>query len=494
MNLMKYQQEREARLLKYKIEELKDITDSREIMQSSPKGFSKYMTYIILVLLTCCIVWSLLATKEVSVTASGVVNPKNDITKVSSSTQGIVTKAELEEGRKVKKGDILVEVNGQEYKLQRDLLEQSCKEKTLQLQNLNKLKKSVLGGKNLFNSANKDEKEYYDKYELYSQSLNYSNSGQTSQSNEKDQINRVLGQLNLLSKSIKEERDYVQENSSVYYEYKNFSIGMTSYRKIIKGYEEKIKNLEKQKNNLEKENLDELEKITSNINELRNSIDSTKVEMDKFKNTSLMNVQSQIAQNKSRLLQLNTVNNSNYTEQYISSLESSINALESTISDINMNLRMSEEKVKLTVIKAPCDGVLNLISPVKEGDFIQNGTPIVTILPENTEAFNVDIYIPNENFGEIKEGQQVSIELLSLPGREYGYIMSNLKNISVDAKVSEQKGVSYYCAKCPINVTSLENSKGNKTKIKSGMAAQVRIVNRRVSYFRYFLEKIQILD
>ena len=47
--------------MRYKIEELKDITDSREIMQSKPKGFGKYMAYIIILLLIFCIVWSIFA-------------------------------------------------------------------------------------------------------------------------------------------------------------------------------------------------------------------------------------------------------------------------------------------------------------------------------------------------------------------------------------------------------------------------------------------------
>lgn len=55
--------------MKYKIEELKDITDSREIMNSTPKGFSKYMMYIIIGLLTVTIIWSLIAKKQIVVSA-----------------------------------------------------------------------------------------------------------------------------------------------------------------------------------------------------------------------------------------------------------------------------------------------------------------------------------------------------------------------------------------------------------------------------------------
>ena len=67
--------------MRYKIEELKDITDSREIMQSTPHGFSRYMMYIIIALLTVVITWSLLAKKEITAKANGVVRLQKKFTK-----------------------------------------------------------------------------------------------------------------------------------------------------------------------------------------------------------------------------------------------------------------------------------------------------------------------------------------------------------------------------------------------------------------------------
>lgn len=106
--------------MKYKIEELKDITDSREIMQSKPNGFSKYMTYIIIVLLASVIVWSILANKEITVKASGVVRPSIEVAKLSSGVNGTVTEVNISEGMTVKKGDVLLVVNGEEYEVQKN--------------------------------------------------------------------------------------------------------------------------------------------------------------------------------------------------------------------------------------------------------------------------------------------------------------------------------------------------------------------------------------
>ena len=40
----------------------------------------------------------------------------------------------------------------------------------------------------------------------------------------------------------------------------------------------------------------------------------------------------------------------------------------------------------------------------------------------------------------------------------------------------------------------MTNKKGTSIDIKNGMIVEARIINREVSYLRYFLEKINILD
>lgn len=153
--------------MKYKIEELKDITDSREIMQSKPNGFSKYMTYIIIVLLASVIVWSILANKEITVKASGVVRPSIEVAKLSSGVNGTVTEVNISEGMTVKKGDVLLVVNGEEYEVQKKSLEESLKNRENDLEANKKLKKSILDEVNYLDSEDTIEKIYYKKYQLY---------------------------------------------------------------------------------------------------------------------------------------------------------------------------------------------------------------------------------------------------------------------------------------------------------------------------------------
>ena len=208
-----------------------------------------------------------------------------------------------------------------------------------------------------------------------------------------------------------------------------------------------------------------------------------------------MSITSQITQYKLSLSQIQLTSNADtYKEQYLANIDSSISNLESACDEIKMNLEVVNLEIDKASIKANSDGVINMLSELKVGDFIQNGTQIASIVPKDQLDYNVEVYINSQSFGEIKEGQEVILELASLPGQEYGYIKSNLKNISVDAKVNQEQGISYYTAVCEIDKNSLVNKKGEEVSIKNGMIVEARIVNRRIPYFRYFLEKIDIID
>lgn len=488
--------------MKYKIEELKDITDSREIMQSKPNGFSKYMTYIIIVLLSSVIVWSILANKEITVKASGVVRPSIEVAKLSSGVNGTVTEVNISEGMTVKKGDVLLVVNGEEYEVQKKSLEESLKNRENDLEANKKLKKSILDEVNYLDSEDTIEKIYYKKYQLYLENLKNGNSQVDSLESQKENIKETINDLNLLLKSMEEEKNQFDSNHYLYYQYKDYEMTLQNYRIQISDYTNQINDLEKGKVKADKESKEENLQIKNNneiidkqIKEIENNIKNIEKEIEKYKNNQKMNISNTIAQNELKLKEgVATSSNGSYKEQYITQLDSTIMSLESTISEIKMNLDVANNKIQSTSIKADSGGIVNLINDIKVGDFIQAATQIASIIPSDNDEYKAEIYIENQNFGEIKDGEDVILEFVSLPQREYGIVRTNLSDISVDAKVSEKEKTSYYTGICDIPVKTMKNKKGNSIDIKNGMLVEARIINREVSYFRYFLEKINILD
>jgi len=145
-----------------------------------------------------------------------------------------------------------------------------------------------------------------------------------------------------------------------------------------------------------------------------------------------------------------------------------------------------------TVIKAQYDGFISLIQDVNVGNLIQKRIEIARRLPSDQLNKKVNLYINNQDISTIKQGQSVNLEILSLPQTEYVPIKTTLEDISNDTKINN--GNSYYTATCNLDTTQIKDKKGNHLDIKNGMIVKARIINRQVPYFRYFLEKINILN
>lgn len=464
--------------MRYKIENLKDITDSREILQSSPKGFSKIMTYIILALVICMVTWSCFAHKEITVTAAGVVRPSGTINKVSSSLAGNISEINVKDGDLVNEGDTLIVIDGYQYKLQKDILQKSLDDKNKTLDLMKRLKSSILENRNQFNQDSDEEKEYSKKYELFNENLNSSNSQTLLYEQQKNELNNEISNLELFKKAITEGRNYFDEGTSFYYQFKDYELS-------LKSYDEKIKSCER---DISTPGINE-----ANLLQLKSNLQNYKAEKDKLKNTTIIDTLNKIEQDKAKLSQLQVSSSTgSYKEQYIADLDSKISSLQSSIDEIGVNIESVNSQLDSASIKAASDGVVNMLSNLSVGDFVQIGGEIASIVPQDESGFQVDVYINNQSFGSIKEGQDVIIELVSLPSSEYGYIKSNLSNISVDTKNIEK--ASYYTATCLLNERSLKNRKDEVVDIRSGMIAQVKIVERRITYFRYFLEELDILD
>lgn len=474
--------------MKYKIENLQDITDSREVMQSNPKCFSKYMTYIILALLSIVIIWSIFAKKEVVVHASGVVIPRGNTDSITSSIQGNITSINVKDGDEVHSGDVLLTVNGSEYVVQQKALKESIDKDNNELEAMKLLRNSVLDNTNHLDSNDENQKQYYKKYQLYLENLNSNATQEDAVNQQKTDINNTINKLNLLKGAIQNNSNCFSEGDSYYYQYKDYELAIQKYDATIQNYRDEINKLNK---NITSENRDA---VSQSINSNNQAINSTELEKITYKNTTLSSITNSISEYNSKLSQLTVSSAKNsYKEQYIATLDQSITAMESSVSDNELNLKSVNEKVDSTSIKASCDGIVSF-SDLKYGDYVQLGTQLGEIIPEDISDLDVQLYIKTSDFGEIKENQEVAIEVLSLPGSQYGYIRTSLEDISINAITDKESGTSYYTAKCQLPDNYLLNKHDEEIDLKNGMTTDVKIINRKVSYFRYFLEKINILD
>lgn len=101
-----------------------------------------------------------------------------------------------------------------------------------------------------------------------------------------------------------------------------------------------------------------------------------------------------------------------------------------------------------------------------------------------------NIYIQNTNIGNIKENDDVQVEIISLSKSDYGVIKSKINSVSDDVVVDKDSDKKYYVASCSIDSNILTDKNGNNVELKNGMEAKASIICYRSTYFNYILSKI----
>ncbi|AGX41188.1 hypothetical protein [Clostridium saccharobutylicum] len=88
--------------MKYKIENLEEITDAKDIMNAYLNSCSykllKYILYIVMSFLICIMVWSIFAKKTIVISAHGELHPKDNICNIYIKNTSLGT---IKEGDRV---------------------------------------------------------------------------------------------------------------------------------------------------------------------------------------------------------------------------------------------------------------------------------------------------------------------------------------------------------------------------------------------------------
>ncbi|MPQ43626.1 HlyD family efflux transporter periplasmic adaptor subunit [Clostridium tarantellae] len=477
--------------MKLKIVDINDITDGREIMESKPHAFTLIFMYILIALISAFLMWSWFSEKEIIVKVSGIVRPSDKIFAISNEVPGTIKEIKFKNGEKVSKGDVLYSITSPELMDKKKQLDNSLNTLNADVDNLNKLSKSVKDDTNYFNKDNESEKSYYYKFQSYKASNKTNSVDIEALNGNKNSINGKINSLNSLINSVNNNTDYTEKNTIYSSQFEAFKLSQkeidTKISELNSLYnasknkgasQEELNSIKEQIDNsntlIKKNKADFIIKVQSSINELNNELNNIdtnlnkinedgKLSLDKNKNTILCQIEDGIKGDKEKITEINT-------------------ALES----INNNINNCE-------VKANTDGILDMKAQLEPGMMIQPGAMVGNIIPDNN-SYNIDLMIPDKDIGTIKTGQSVKYSFPSLPYQEYGFLEGLVSNLSADSNMDTKNGLAFYTGVGTVSKDSLSSHKGEENKIKAGMTCEARIVTRKEKMLFYFLEKLGLKD
>jgi HlyD family secretion protein len=484
--------------VKYIVQDLKDISDSKEILEAKPFPFVQIFIYIILISLLSVLIWSYFGELDEVVKAKGVVRPNSKISTIKNVVSGKVKTLNMKEGKKVKKGDLLYTLDTESIDIKINQTNELLDKNQIEYNNLCKFKESIIKKKNLFDINDEKERDYYYKYEKYKLDIQEEFQNKELINEKVSELQNKISNQELLLKSMNDNVNYFDKQNKEYYH---------MYEDYKAKKDELINNLNFTENNYKRyKELYEFGSISKKeFEEIKNYYNQAKLNLQKFDNENKSRISNEIFENKLTLSQntieknklfrstdIKSIGSFSYLEtDTLVSIDELIKKKEVQIQDLKVSLGELKTNKKKCIVKSPIDGILKIQKELNIGDNLIGGEDIATVIPKNQSEFKLNIYVSDKDISKIKKGDKVKYHFKALPFKEYGELKGKITNISADSTFNESGGFSYFIE------GSLENKplygyKGDMKRVKVGMTADVQIVTKRKKIIYYILEKLDL--
>lgn len=497
--------------MKFKIDNIENLSDSRQVMESKPNKFIQVFIYILIAIIATFLTWAWFSEKEIIVKVQGVVRPDNEIQSISNIVQGEVKSVKMKNGEEIKKGDILFEIDYSELQDKKNQIDEQINYFDKDNRNLEKLNKSINENTNYFEN-NDEDKEYYYKFKSYEAGNKVALGEKENITISKNELTKEKINLETLSKSVSENKNYNEFGSLYSAQYESY----ISSREIISNKIDQLENnkkvineeIESNKKKLEKTNKENNEDqvIKEKNNQLKNQmgqidleIKNNNDELEKLKSETIAQIKGNIEKLNQEISKLdNNINSFNESiniskdknkTTILAQIEEKINLNNQKKKELEENKKEIDQSIEKCVVKAPVDGKLKTNGNLEKGVVLQTGAIIATILPKDN-TYKINLMIPNKDIANIKEGEDIKYSFESLPYREYGFLNGRVESISPDSTVDTEKGISFFNGEGSLSSNVLYSNKGEESYIKSGMTCEARIITRKEKMLYYLLEKI----
>lgn len=474
--------------MKFKIENIEELTDSRQVMESKPNKFISIFIGLVLIILIISFIWLWFGEKEEVIKVSGIINLKEQSQVVSNEIIGIVKEFNVKNGEDIKQGDIIYTLDDTSFIIQKENLE-SQKEKLVSTnENIDKFIKSINDGVNYF-EENEEEKEFYYKYKAYETGNLVSVSDRESLINSKSEFNNKISELNNFRKSIEENIDY-NNDVSVYKEQYN------SYKISKNEIEDKINQLNKALSEIEnkEEEKDIVEQIENEIKTNKNSLEKLKSDIILQINSSKEEINSQIKtieDNIKKIDENNNISKEKSKTTILAQIEEQKSLNNSKIEELDISIKEVNTNIEKCSVKSEVDGKIDIKNELQTGMIIQSGVVVGEIINDESNL-EVELIITDKDIGKLAVNQEIKYNISSLPYTEFGFVNGEVESLSLNSKVDEKKGVVYYTGVGNLEKNNLKSYNGESFDIKAGMTCEAQIITGKKKMLYYLLEKLNI--
>ena len=419
---------------------------AEEIIETPPSPFGRIVIWLITALLVIAFAWSYFGQIDIIASSTGKITPEGSIKTIQPASTGVVTDIKVSEGQKVKKGQLLIQLDDSIVKSEVKTAQQALTVAKLE----NDILARTITGEDV-----------------------------TAAVNAADISDELKQHLIALAES-KVSASEIQRQL--------LSSGVASAQKQFEGQKQTKQTIQ-----------DNLQKMQTREQELKRELESASALTRSGIQSELRSVQQQITSLEASLVaqdqqisqaqigiseaneKLNSYNAENKSSAY-----SEIIDQDKRIADIENALAKARQSVEQLSIKAPVDGVILSLATKTVGGVVNGAQPILEIVPDGTPLI-VEANVQNKDIGFIRVGQHVVVKVDTYSFHRYGFLEGTVKSISPDAINDEKQGLIY---KMKVAVDITKTSKGNAIKVEPGMSVTAEATTGKRRIIEFFLDPL----
>lgn len=419
---------------------------AEEIIETPPSPFGRIVLWFTTALLVIAFAWSYFGKLDIIAPATGRIVPEGSIKTIQPASTGVVAEIKVSEGQKVKKGDLLIQLENSIAKSDVKTAEQALTVARLERDILAK----TIAGESVVEAVNAADIPDSIKQHLIALA------------DSRVSASEVQQQLLASGTSSAQQQVEIQKGNK-------------------RAIEDNIMKLRTREEELQRD----LENATAfNEASIRNELRSVQQQIASLE-ASLPVHDAQIAQAQAGVGEANERLSAYNAENRLTAFSDIVDG-EKDITELENTLAKAKEIVEQLSIIAPVDGTILSLATKTVGGVVTVAQPVVEIVPEGTQLV-VDTTVQNKDIGFIQVGQPVVIKIDTYSFQRYGYLKGTVQDISPDAILDERQGLVY---KMKVAIDSSETSKNNTIDITPGMSvtAEITTGNRRI--IEFFLDPL----
>ncbi|WP_069942939.1 HlyD family type I secretion periplasmic adaptor subunit [Pseudomonas putida] len=158
------------------------------------------------------------------------------------------------------------------------------------------------------------------------------------------------------------------------------------------------------------------------------------------------------------------------------------------IATLEQELNKAEQRNRLKVLTSPVDGTVQQLAIHTQGGVVTPAQTLMVVVPTG-QPVEVEVRIENKDIGFVYPGQSVEVKVETFTFTKYGVVPGVVQSVSHDAIEDERRGL-IYSARIKLSKEALHVG-GKTLPLTAGMSVRAEVIVDRRRVISYFLSPLR---